>query len=135
MCAALEGQTEEVRTLLTKGADVNAKDDEGRTALMFAVINLHLDTAKALLEHGADVNARADDGGTALMLAASCGDAGIVRVLLDKGADLKGSYVQTGKTAATLAAEKGHTPVVDLLKRASARKRSGRQRSRDRKEA
>ena len=37
MRASLEGNTETVARLLKSGADVNAKDDEGRTALMFAV--------------------------------------------------------------------------------------------------
>jgi len=85
---------------------------------MFAVINMHTRTVKALLDLGADVNARAHDGGTALMLAASCGDEEIVRLLLNKGADVSGHYVATGKTAADLAAEKGHTAIIELLKAA-----------------
>ena len=116
MWAALEGNTARVKTLLKNGADVNAKDLEGHTALMFAVINLHLDTVRVLLEQGADVNARADDGTTALLLAASCGDAALVQVLLNRGADKSGKFTQTGKTAGTIAAEKGYTAIVDLLK-------------------
>ncbi len=41
MCAALDGRTAAVKALLGRGANANARDDEGRTALMFAVINLH----------------------------------------------------------------------------------------------
>ena len=40
MRAALEGDTATVSALLAGGADVNAKDSEGRTALMFAVFNI-----------------------------------------------------------------------------------------------
>lgn len=121
MRAALEGRTKEVKALLARGAEVNAQDNAGRTALMFAVINMHRDMVYVLLEHGADVNARAVDGATALMLAASCGDPRIVGALLNKGADLRGSFVTTNKNAALLAAEKGYTVVVELLKKAMAR--------------
>jgi ankyrin repeat protein len=125
MFAALEGNTDAVKRLLLRGADVNAKDDEGRSALMFAVINMHHDTVNILLKHGANVNARANDGGTALMLAASCGDPGMVRALLNAGADLNASFVSTGKNAVSLAADRGCTDVIELLKTAMVRKQPG----------
>jgi PAS domain S-box-containing protein len=46
MRAALEGETETVERLLESGTSVNERDDEGRTALMFAVINIHGNTVK-----------------------------------------------------------------------------------------
>lgn len=122
MCAALEGRTETVKALLCRGADVNAKDNEGHTALMFAVINLHKDTMKALLEHRANVNAGANDGATALILAVCTGDIGIVQALLDEGADVKTEFTFTGKTALTLATEKGYANIAQLLNRAGAKK-------------
>jgi len=115
MCAALEGKTAAVKALLHRGVDVNARDSEGHTALMFAVINLHQVIAKLLLEQGADVNASANNGTTALILAAACGDIAIVRVLLKKGADRNDKYVGTDRTAAVIAAEKGYFDIVDLL--------------------
>jgi ankyrin repeat protein len=125
MFAALQGDTDWVKTLLAKGADVNAKDDKGRSALMFAVINMHHDTVKILLKHGANVNAIANDGGTALMLAASCGDPRLVQALLGSGADLNGTFVSTGKNAVSLAADRGCTDVIELLKKAMVRKQPG----------
>ena len=119
MCAALNGDTKTIKSLLMHGADANASDEEGRTALMFAAINLHQDAVKALLEHGAEVNARARDGCTALMLAASSGDAEIVQMLLDYGADINGSFILTGQTATTLAAERGHLAIIELLESVS----------------
>lgn len=120
MRAALAGDTGAVKDLVSKGADVSAKDNEGRTALMFAVINIHRETVKVLLDRGADVNARANDGGTALMLATSGGDGEIVQMLLRKGADVRGAFEATGKTAHELAAEKGYATVVELLRKARA---------------
>ena len=49
MSAALDGQTETVKALLRHGVDVNARTHEGRTALMFAVINMHAATVQTLL--------------------------------------------------------------------------------------
>jgi uncharacterized protein len=117
MRAALEGDTETVGALLASRANVNAKDNEGRTALMFAVVNSHADSVKVLLRAGARVNARARDGGTALMLAAMNGDAEITQILLNNGAKTGYRYISTGKTAATLAADRGHSAIVELLQR------------------
>jgi ankyrin repeat protein len=69
-----------------------------------------------LLERGADVNARDHDGETALMMAASGGSPEIVQALLDKGADVNAKFTATGKTALTLAEERGHTLIMELLR-------------------
>src|SRR5260370_33214985 len=66
MSAAVRGHTDTVRTLLEKGADVNAKSKAGRTALMSASDLGQLDTVRVLLEQGADVDAKGKKGGTAL---------------------------------------------------------------------
>ena len=54
------------KLLIESGADVNAKDFEGRTALMKTSYNINAEITKALLEAGADVNARDKSGMTAL---------------------------------------------------------------------
>lgn len=55
--AAWSGNTIEVQRLLDQGVDVNARDADGKTALMRAAEAGHTDCIRLLLERGADINA------------------------------------------------------------------------------
>ncbi len=97
--ATKKGDTKAVKSYLSKGADVNAKDAFGQSALSFAAKYGNMEIAKALIANGADVNAKdLMGGGLALNLAASGGYLNIVEALLSAGAkiDEKG---QSGMTA------------------------------------
>ncbi len=78
------GDPAAVEALLAKGADVNAKDNSGLTALMRASQFVHLDVVQALLAKGADVNPKRNDGLTALMTASRLGRVDVVQALLDR---------------------------------------------------
>ena len=82
------GETNWVRTLLDHGADVNAKDREGRTALMLAASSdtLRPETIKLLLARGADVNAKTPKGETALNFARLRGSTPVTALLVKAGA-------------------------------------------------
>jgi ankyrin repeat protein len=57
-----------VKTLIDAGAGVNAKDEDGATALLWAAVEGHTETAKVLIDAGADVNTKDKEyGATALM--------------------------------------------------------------------
>jgi len=112
-----------VQALLTTGADVNARDKDGHTALMAAVSSFlskkdSADVVKVLMAKGADVNAKNNDGKTALMLAAREKDddhtAAILRLLLANGADVN-TRDRDGRTALIHAADKGTTTAVLVL--------------------
>ena len=50
--AAYDGQKETAELLITAGADVNAKDANGRTPLDWAIAFEHSETADLLRKHG-----------------------------------------------------------------------------------
>jgi uncharacterized protein len=60
--AAGEGRLNSVRYLLDQGADVNVRDDRGRTALTEAAFYGNAEVIKELLRRGADANAITDEG-------------------------------------------------------------------------
>ena len=64
--AALNGQTEAVKLLLEKGANIHNRHRDGSTALHGAAFLGHIDTVKLLIEKGADINIRKPDGVTPL---------------------------------------------------------------------
>ena len=85
MYAAEIGSTDAMRTLIDRGADVNAQNAFGSTALMWSVSDPV--KVRLLLDHGADVNKVAKSGRTALIVAAFTNpSAEVVGLLLAKGA-------------------------------------------------
>jgi ankyrin repeat protein len=83
MKASQAGHLDVVQALLAKGAEVNAKANNGGTALMLASLAGHPDVVQALLAQGADVNAKTSGGVTALMAAK---DFAVIGLLLHAGA-------------------------------------------------
>lgn len=89
-----EGDFQKIRALLESGADTNAKDENGVTALMHATHKGYVDVVKQLLTYGADVNAKTPPSGfglsdqTALMLAAVVGHTDVLKELLVHGTDV-----------------------------------------------
>lgn len=73
-------------TLLAHGADINARDSNGRTALMNNAISGNYWAARLLLQGGADVNARDKNGSTALTLARASKEPGTILLLQEHGA-------------------------------------------------
>src|SRR5271157_341453 len=90
--AVEDGDLKMVKSLIAKGANVNARDEDGNTALIYAAGEGHLEIVKLLLDKGADVNAKSVDGMTALTRAHGVrkGDhwREVVKLLIDKGADV-----------------------------------------------
>lgn len=80
------GDANEITAILSRGVDVNARNEHGMTALMRAARLGHAPVVRALLEHGADPNLARNDKFTALALAAFFGHTETVRILIEHGA-------------------------------------------------
>jgi ankyrin repeat protein len=111
--AIRNGDVQSVKDLLGKGASVNARDDDGLTALMHAALYSSPACLKLLVARGADVNAVAPDGATALMYALP--DRSKSAFLLEKGANVN-AKLEDGKTVLMIAVKQdGAADVVRTL--------------------
>ncbi|MFC4323200.1 ankyrin repeat domain-containing protein [Litchfieldia salsa] len=88
LVSAINGEWDVVKSLVDVVDDINSVDDEeGRTALMYAVIDEENDAVKLLLDKGANVNLQDDFGNTALHFASQNHLLDIARLLLNYKAD------------------------------------------------
>jgi ankyrin repeat protein len=95
--AARRGDAVEVKALLDKGADVNAKFRYGATALFKAAERGHAEVVRLLLERGADANVRDTFyGATALTWALDKGHVEVVRAIIAKSAAEAGEVLMAG---------------------------------------
>lgn len=119
--ALRRGDVEALAALLDAGADVDALDGHGQTALMRAAHAGRLDVVQVLIARGADLNRSAKYHLTALMLAALGNHESVVGALLEAGADpaVRGSGAPgfAGKTAEDLARSAGYASVVGRFRR------------------
>jgi len=112
--AVLSGDIGLVRSVISGGADVNAKDEAGFTPLFRAAGKGQTEIAEVLITGGASVNATDQYGNTPLHFAAVQGHYAVCKVLLARGAD-PGAKNLTGGTALAMARAGGHNQIVGLL--------------------
>lgn len=112
--AVMQRDTERLRALLARHADVNAPQPDGSTALHWAAYRGDAGTARELLAAGAHPNVRTGTGMTPLILACQSGNAELVRELLEGGADVN-ETLDHGEMPLMMAARTGSVPVMQLL--------------------
>jgi len=114
VAAARSGNVTEVERLLKSGADVNAQEADGATALQWAAYRGDAKLAERLLKAGAKPGIANHNGATPLWLAASRGDGAVVRELLAGGADAN-EELPLGRRPLMLAARAGSLDGVRAL--------------------
>jgi len=109
--AAREGDARGLAALLAAGADVDARDSHGQTALMLAAHAGHLEAVRTLVAAGAELDVAGKFGLTAMMLAVVGAHPSVAELLASAGADLRargtGAPGFAGKTASALAHDQG----------------------------
>lgn len=111
---AAEGGTETILELVESGADIDATDKHGVTAVMAATQKYNTETVKALIEQGADINIRNNNQDNVLLYAGAEGFLEIVKLAVEAGADATLTN-RFGGTALIPASERGHIDVVEEL--------------------
>jgi uncharacterized protein len=103
-----------VQQLLQAGADVNAAQADGATALHWAAYHRDTELAQVLLAAGANPAAANRNGSTPMWLAANLGDAAMLEILLAAGANAN-EELPLGRRPLMLAARSGGLDAVRVL--------------------
>lgn len=118
MYATLYADPSLMGLLIEQGANVNAADEAGTTALMLAAGDA--DKVRLLVKHGAKVDVRSELGRTPLLIAATyVGNTETVKLLLQSGAKVT-DRDKFGETVLTSAAKRGDANVLEALITAGA---------------
>jgi len=112
--AARSADRAALSTLLKQGANVNASDGDGTTALHWVSYRDDLESADLLIRAGANVNATNDLGATPLWTASQNGSGAMVKKLLEAGANPNIALL-AGETPLMVAARSGSSAVVEQL--------------------
>lgn len=112
--AVVDGDIDQVQTLLSKGADVNVRNRMNWTPMHTAVRNRRRAIVELLISKGGDINAQNGSRQTPLYVAVDTGQKDVVELLITKGADVN-IVAGRGENALSLAKKKGNKEITDLL--------------------
>lgn len=112
--ALMRGDTAAARKLIEQHADVNAPQNDGATALHWAVYRSDQQMVDLLLRAGANPKAANREGSTPLWLASINGNAWVLEALLKAGADAN-EHLPLGRTPLMAAARTGNVDAIKTL--------------------
>lgn len=116
---ARDGDLSVVREFVESGGDINERQKNGRTLLMFASAGGHVHIIDYLMGAGADLRLRDDRGFSALMTGVEANKNPSVLSLLSYGADVN-DYSNKGQTSLLLAAGRNFSGIVNTLLKSGA---------------
>jgi len=119
--AAWAERSDTALMLIEKGADIEAKGEDGKTALIAAAGVGLSEVALKLIEKGADIEAKDKNGNTSLIWAVRAGLSEVVLKLIEKGADIEAKD-KDGRTPLMWADKEEHSDIVSAINKARLKK-------------
>lgn len=118
--AAWTGDLPKLKAMVQRGANLQARDSRGRTALHVAAHARQRDAIRVLAQGGARLDTLEDDRYDAVTIASVADDPATLALLLSLGASAKQTTSRYDGTALIAAAHLGHDEVVRQLIAAGA---------------
>lgn len=112
--AAGLGDTQKVINCLKRGDDVNARDKQGITPILMALLENQQEVVELLLQQDVDLNITDKDGTPPLSVAAGLGNAPIVKMMISKGSKID-HQEKDGWSPMHYACHRGHSEIAKIL--------------------
>lgn len=109
--AATAGNADAVRAAVREGANLEARDEQGRTALLLAAKNDRADVARVLIELGANPDALDEQHDTPWLVTGETGSVEMAEILLEAEPDLT-IRNRFGGVSIIPASERGHVAYI-----------------------
>ena len=113
--AAIVGNLDTLKYFVEQGCDIQQKDKDGMTALMYAAKNGHSGIVKYLVDIGCNYYKTNNEYLDAFQLAAIHGHLDVLKCLTEKGYGIRRKVRKTGKNSLMFAAQFGHLEIVKYL--------------------
>jgi len=118
--AVIGNDNQKASELILGGADVNVRQPDGWTPLLFAVFDKNFTLARILIEKGADINAQDSRAGiSVLMRAVDRGDVEFIKYLIEKRVNVNARQ-RAGNTALSYARSGRRGDIIQILQAAGA---------------
>jgi uncharacterized protein len=113
--AAASGDAAEIKRLAATGGSLDIRDGQGRTPLMVAAFQRHVEAARELIQAGADLNLLENQAYDVITIASVLDDLQMVKLAIASGGDTRAITSPYKGTALIAAAHLGHADVVAAL--------------------